>query len=126
MLVSALTHKTKTIALTIAAIATIVGAPLAASQPAYAAVDCTSGDLCLWQHSQWSGWKLEYFPPRYSCVTLPSGYWDQVTSYWNRTGHLVTAFPREYCGGLGWDIANGESGGWSWPWNDEMRSFYTY
>lgn len=105
----------------------MVVAPLAATQPAYADSNCFSGDFCMWEHSGSGGWKLEHYPPRYNCVNLPSAYWDQVSSYWNRTGHLITAFPRENCGGLGWDIAGTEyTGSLSWPFNDEMRSYYSY
>lgn len=118
----------KGIGLVAAAVVSILIAQMAVAKPAYADSSCNTGQLCLWQHARSGGWKLAYTNlTRFRCYTMPSSYWDQVTSYWNRTGHEIIAYSRENCGGaVAWSIYGTEyKGSLSWPFNDEMRSFYT-
>jgi hypothetical protein len=98
---------------------------LAAAKPAAADGTCSTYWFCMWQHANSGGWKVEYYPSRFVCYTLPSSYWDQVTSYWNRTGHTIFAYTLQNCTGSSWNIYGTEyTGSVGWPWNDEMRSFW--
>lgn len=122
-----ISHQLKGAGLILAAVATIFAAQLAAAKPAYAdANDCPSGQFCMWQHARSEGWLLAYANlPRFSCHTLPSAFWDQVSSYWNRRGIEITAYTLGNCTGIGWTVYPTEyKGSLSWFYNDEMRSFY--
>jgi hypothetical protein len=122
-----ISQQLKSLGLLLAAVAMIFAAQLAIARPAYAdANDCGSGQFCIWQHARSEGWMYAHAnAARFTCYTLPSAFWDQASSYWNRRGIEITAYTLQNCTGIGWTIyATEYKGSLSWFYNDEMRSYY--
>lgn len=97
------------------------------TQKAAAAMICTKNYVCMWEHSYGGGSSIMYgYLNRYTCYTLPGGWWDRMSSLYNRLDYSVYFYSLSGCGGwsvdLGaWELRSDLSGT---GMNDEIRSFW--
>lgn len=74
---------------------------------------CASGELCLWEHTDFKGERRQYELSDVdieSCVPLPKG--TEAQSFANRTGRPVTAYQSEECAETG-EFSTYPSGTWT-------------
>ncbi len=109
------------------AILGLVLSPIA-TQRAAAVMTCNSQQICMWEHSYGGGLKITYTGlSRFQCWNLPSGWYDRVSSIYNRMNYGVYFYSLTGCGGWSHDLGGGQltSDLSGTGMNDEIRSFWT-